>query len=129
MTYTCALLEVAPATYRDIKARIGKVNQHGDYDHMFHGTDKGQGIDLTHIMVIAEPPPPSRVEYHTRRSLLDRIKAQAEKLPEEPTTPDGNFLFGVPIEEYTEEEALAVLPVLHRMYCDMFERAKAKEAE
>lgn len=56
MTYTCALLKVAPATYADIKRRVMAVNQHGDYDHMFHGTDEGQGIDLTHIMVIAEKP-------------------------------------------------------------------------
>lgn len=56
MTYTCAILMVAPATFADIKGRIRKINQHGDYDQMFHGTDQGQGIDLTHIMVVAEKP-------------------------------------------------------------------------
>lgn len=54
MTYTCAILKVAPSTYADIKARIMAVNQNGDYDGLFHRTDEGQGIDLTHIMVVAE---------------------------------------------------------------------------
>lgn len=35
MTYTCAMLKIPPAAFAEIEARIQRVNQNHDYDHMF----------------------------------------------------------------------------------------------
>lgn len=45
-THTIAILEVPPAAWEAVKAAIDKVNQNGDYNHMF--LEDGV-IDMTHI--------------------------------------------------------------------------------
>lgn len=69
-THTYAILAVSPATIADVKARITRVNQHGDYDHMF--MDDGV-IDMHGIALQADEI--DTPDYDNAETLLDALKA------------------------------------------------------
>lgn len=72
MTYSLAILRIPPATHAEIKARIDRVNRHGDYDHLF--LDDGC-IDMTHIAVQPDPADEVTPDYDRTEIVLSCMRA------------------------------------------------------
>lgn len=72
MTYTLAILRIPPAAHAEIKARIERVNQRGDYNHLFLDNDC---IDLTHIAVQPDPADEVTPDYDRAEIVLSCLRA------------------------------------------------------